>query len=79
MLQTAQDQGVQLAILKDGSPSCASSFIYDGTFTGTKRPGMGVTTAWLEQHGIKVFGEHQIEAAAEYVSRVEAKSALDAT
>ena len=73
-LQIALDQGVQLAILTDGSPSCGSTFIYDGSFTGTKRVGLGVTAALLEQHGIRVFSEHQIEIAAEYLSQVEGDS-----
>ncbi|MDL2257784.1 DUF523 domain-containing protein [Eubacteriales bacterium OttesenSCG-928-K08] len=46
--------GVQRAILKALSPSCGSSEIYDGTFTGRKCQGSGVTAALLEKNGIKV-------------------------
>ena len=71
-LQAARDQGVRLAVLKDGSPSCGSALIHDGSFMGTMRPGMGVTTALLEDHGITVFSEHQIEDADAYLTRLEA-------
>lgn len=48
------------AILKEGSPSCGSNYIYDGTFTGKKRDGIGVTTSLLKQNGIKVISEKEI-------------------
>lgn len=42
------------AILKEGSPSCGSSLIYDGSFKGVKVSGEGVTTALLRKNGIIV-------------------------
>ena len=48
------------AILKEGSPSCGSNYIYDGTFTGKKRDGIGVTTSLLKHNGIKVISEKEI-------------------
>lgn len=48
------------AILKEGSPSCGSSLIYDGTFSGVKVNGQGVTTSLLRQHGISVISEKDI-------------------
>ena len=48
------------AILKEGSPSCGSNFIYDGTFTGKKINGSGVTTTLLKQNGIKVISGKDI-------------------
>lgn len=48
------------AILKEGSPSCGSNYIYDGTFCGNKIPGVGVTTALFKNHGIKVTSEKEI-------------------
>lgn len=35
-LETAQSNNVKLAILKEKSPSCGSSFIYDGTFSSVR-------------------------------------------
>lgn len=48
------------AILKEGSPSCGSSLIYDGTFTGKKISGFGVTTALLRKNGIEVISENDL-------------------
>jgi uncharacterized protein YbbK (DUF523 family) len=41
-------------LLKAKSPSCSVGRIYDGTFTGTLRPGFGVTAALLKRNNIKV-------------------------
>lgn len=49
-------------VLVDGSPSCGSRAIYDGSFAGHKHAGAGVTTALLSQHGIEVFAETEIDA-----------------
>ena len=58
VLRLAQDHGIRLAILKERSPSCGSAIVYDGTFSGTRIPGQGVTTALLREHGIQVVNEH---------------------
>ncbi|MCL2672464.1 MAG: DUF523 domain-containing protein [Clostridiales bacterium] len=46
--------GCKEAILKSRSPSCACSAVYDGSFTGGLRPGMGITAALLAENGIAV-------------------------
>ena len=56
-LQVARENGVTAAILKEGSPSCGSSLIYDGAFSGKRIPGRGVTAALLQQNGVKLFSE----------------------
>jgi uncharacterized protein YbbK (DUF523 family) len=73
-LEFAQRQGLELAILTDGSPSCGSSYIYDGTFTGNRKKGKGVVTSLLEQHGIRIFADHQLLEADAYVKSIEAQS-----
>jgi uncharacterized protein YbbK (DUF523 family) len=62
-LQAARDAGALLAVLKEGSPSCGTATIYDGTFTGTRRRGPGVTAALLEENGLRVFSERELPAA----------------
>jgi uncharacterized protein YbbK (DUF523 family) len=62
-LATARAQLIRVAVLKDGSPSCGTSFTYDGTFTGSRTSAPGVTAALLEQHGVRVFSESEIDAA----------------
>ncbi|WP_084963108.1 DUF523 domain-containing protein [Thermoactinospora rubra] len=70
-LAVAQSFGVRLAVLKEGSPSCGSLTVYDGTFRGRRTPGRGVTTALLELHGIRVFSEDRIGEAAAYLRALE--------
>ncbi len=60
-LKFAKLYEVRRAILKDGSPSCGSNYIYDGTFTGKKIKGSGVTTEFFRKNNIKVYSEKEIE------------------
>ncbi|MDR0214104.1 MAG: DUF523 domain-containing protein [Comamonas sp.] len=64
-LRQAQAKGIRIAVLKEDSPSCGSSSIYDGAFSGNRVAGRGVTTALLESAGVRVFSETQwVEADA---------------
>ncbi len=56
----AKKLGVTTAILKDGSPSCGVNYIYDGTFTGKKIKGVGITTQIFKDNGIEVISENDI-------------------
>lgn len=47
-------------IFKTKSPSCGSSVIYDGSFTGKLKDGMGVTAAMLLRNGIRVIGSDDL-------------------
>lgn len=53
-------RGCSLAVLKANSPSCGSGTIYDGRFTGVKRPGDGVGAALIKAQGIPVFTENDL-------------------
>lgn len=53
--------GCKKALLKARSPSCGSGEVYDGSFTGTLRPGDGVTAQALKADGVAVFGETELE------------------
>lgn len=57
VLQTALENDVKIALLKERSPSCGSHQIYDGTFSGTKVNGMGVCARLLKNNKIRVFSE----------------------
>ncbi|MGH8357807.1 MAG: DUF523 domain-containing protein, partial [Pseudomonas sp.] len=46
------------------SPSCGNLLTYDGTFTGVKVTGEGVTAALLKRHGVLVFSELELPEAA---------------
>lgn len=60
-LKIARLYGCNEAILKEGSPSCGSNKIYDGTFKGNKIDGTGVTASILRKEGIKIISEKQLE------------------
>lgn len=59
-LNLCLEHGVELAILKENSPSCGVHQVYDGSFSGKKTPGQGLTAALLSQAGIKVISENDI-------------------
>ncbi len=48
------------AVLKARSPACGRGQVYDGSFTGTLRPGDGITAAALLAAGISVFSEEEL-------------------
>ncbi len=60
-LKLAQLFGCRCAILKARSPSCGNGLIYDGTFSGRKTEGDGITAALLKKNGIRVYTEEEIE------------------
>ena len=51
----AVEKGVSLAILKSRSPTCGVKEIYDGSFSHTLIPGMGLLAHALGDMGIKVI------------------------
>jgi uncharacterized protein YbbK (DUF523 family) len=65
---------IRIAILKDGSPSCGSRSIYDGTFTGQRVDGQGVTAARLRAAGVRIFSENEIDSAADLLNALEKSS-----
>jgi len=60
VLEIAVAHGIRTAILRERSPSCATSHIYDGSFSGRLIPGMGLTAALLQQNGLTLFNENNV-------------------
>ena len=60
-LYIAKECNAPCALLKENSPSCAFGKIYDGTFSGNKIDGNGITAQLLYDNEIQVFGESQIK------------------
>ncbi|WP_270181582.1 DUF523 domain-containing protein [Alkalihalobacillus sp. CinArs1] len=58
-LEIAKRVGATTIILKENSPSCGSSMIYNGEFNGKKVVGDGVTSALLKRNGFTVISEKQ--------------------
>ena len=70
-LELVHRHGIHVAVLKDGSPSCGTSFTYDGTFSGARVAAPGVTAAMLAAHGVRLFSELEIDRADEWLRRLE--------
>ncbi|MBP6655385.1 MAG: DUF523 domain-containing protein [Propionivibrio sp.] len=64
----ARVRQIRIAILKEGSPSCGSGYIYDGSFAHVRLNLPGVTTAALEDIGVRVFSENQLDEAAAFIA-----------
>lgn len=60
-LKLCKHHNIKFAVLKESSPSCGSTFVYDGSFSNNKVLGLGVTSNLLIQEGIKVFSENNLE------------------
>ncbi len=63
-LRQVRAHGIRIAVLKANSPSCGNREIYDGTFSGVRVRGEGVTAALLRSEGVLVFNEHELDEAA---------------
>ncbi|WP_262136556.1 DUF523 domain-containing protein [Pseudomonas sp. Marseille-Q5117] len=63
-LKLVQKHGIRVAVLKANSPSCGNLLTYDGTFSGVRVSGEGVTAALLKRHGVRVFSELELAEAA---------------
>ncbi|WP_047463567.1 DUF523 domain-containing protein [Rhizobium rhizogenes] len=70
-LALARETGCRYALLIDGSPSCGSGFIYNGTFSGGRHPGDGVTAALLKRAGIEVYSDREIDRLAARIAAGE--------
>lgn len=69
-LELVRRHGIRVAVLKSGSPSCGNRLVYDGSFTGEKVAGEGVTTALLRREGVQVFSELELEDAQQALAAV---------
>jgi len=56
-LKLAKENRIIKAVLKSGSPSCGFGEIYDGTFSGKKTGGNGLTADLFQKNGISVMTE----------------------
>ena len=61
-LQICMKTGCRIAILKEKSPSCGPSLVYDGSFTGHVIKGSGITARKLRENGISVLSELETDS-----------------
>lgn len=62
----ARQHQVTRALLKSKSPSCGRGLVYDGSFTGQLREGDGIAVQCLQDMGVQVYHEGEIEIVLGY-------------
>ncbi len=67
-LDLARTHAVGAALFKEKSPSCGVHMVYNGRFSSDLVPGSGVTVAWLERNGIRVFSENETDELAAFLN-----------
>jgi uncharacterized protein YbbK (DUF523 family) len=60
-LALCKEHDIHFAVLTESSPSCGRNKVYDGSFSGNKVEGIGLTAYLLEKNGIRVFSQFEIE------------------
>ena len=70
-VRLAKVHEVAFAIMKERSPSCGSSIIYDGSFSGLRIPGQGMTSEKLRAAGYLVISEDELSAGEERLKTIE--------
>lgn len=72
-LKKCQQHKIKMAVLTEGSPSCGSSLINDGSFSKNKITGKGITTRLLIKNGIQVFSQQQLQQADQFYQALISK------
>ena len=67
-VRLALEHRVVCAIMKEKSPSCGSSMIYDGSFSGKLIEGEGLASELLRKSGVRVFSENQLDEVEKLIS-----------
>ena len=67
IFKIAKENQIDFAILKERSPSCGSSYIYDGSFSGKVIQGQGLTVRKLNEENIVIFSEENLEEIEKYL------------
>ena len=67
-VRLALEHRVVCAIMKEKSPSCGSSMIYDGSFSGKLIEGEGLASELLRKAGVRVFSENQLDEVEKLIN-----------
>ena len=68
-LDICLENNIKVALFKSKSPSCGNTAIYDGTFSENLVEGKGLSARLLEENGIKVFNEHELEELKKFIKK----------
>ena len=63
-----------IRVAAEGQSVVRELFVYDGTFSGARTRGQGVTAALLQANGVRVFSEDALEGAAAFLAQLEQRS-----
>lgn len=66
-LELCLEKNIKVALLKSKSPSCGNKEVYDGSFSNTLIDKQGLTARLLEENGIKVFNEFELDKLKKYI------------
>lgn len=61
VLERLAGEEIDFAVLQSRSPACGVKQIYDGSFTGTRIPGMGMLARALTQQGYRVVDVEDLD------------------
>ena len=81
MLEVAQREDVELAVMMDISAACGSQVIYDGNRFGEDKKyqiGAGVSAALLMRHGIQVISQRDYASLEIVYSKIDPLHQIDA-
>ena len=67
-VRLVEEHAIRYAVLKARSPSCGNHETYDGSFSGVRIAGEGVTAAALRRAGVRIFNEAELEQLAELLA-----------
>ena len=68
-LDICLENGIKVALFKSKSPSCGNNSIYDGTFSENLIEEKGLSARLLEENGIKVFNEFELEELKKFIKK----------
>ena len=80
MLEVAQQNDVELAVLMDASGACGSQVIYNGSRFSEKpvyQIGMGICAAQLDRHGIKIISQRDFASLEILYSKLDATHVIN--
>lgn len=67
------ENGIKVALFKSKSPSCGNIEVYDGTFSQKLIKAKGLTARLLEDNGVKVFNEFELDDLRKYIKKESRK------
>lgn len=68
-LDICLQNGIKVALFKSKSPSCGNKEVYDGTFSEKLIEEKGLSARLLEENGIKVFSEFELDELKKFIKK----------